>query len=146
VGAAVIYYRAIAAGCADRGTVPRMTIVHADAPTALAHVAAGRIGELAGYLADFIAELRSVGTEFFAIPAVTPHVALGPLMKRDSIPIVDMLEVTALRLRERGFSRVELFGTRFTIETALFGALDAFDVTPPGPQESTRSIASTSNS
>ena len=32
VGAAVIYYRAIAAGCAECGTVPRITIVHANAP------------------------------------------------------------------------------------------------------------------
>ncbi len=135
VGAAVIYYRAIAAGLTDRGAVPRITIVHADAPTALAHVSAGRIDALAGYLADFVAELRSVGTEFFAIPAVTPHVALGPLTKRDSMPIVDMLEVTARGLRERGFSRIALFGTRFTIETALFGALEGFDVIPPRPQE-----------
>ena len=135
VGAAVIYYRAIAAGCAERGTVPRITIVHADAPTTLAHVAAGRIDDLADYLADFVAELRSVGTKFFAIPAVTPHIALGPLTKRDSMPIVDMLEVTARGLRERGSSRIALFGTRFTIETALFGALDAFDVVSPRPQE-----------
>lgn len=59
VGAAVIYYRALAAGCADRGLVPRMTIVHAHSPTALAHVAAGRIEEVADYLAGFVAELRS---------------------------------------------------------------------------------------
>ena len=135
VGAAVIYYRAIVSGCVDRGSVPRMTIVHAHAPTALAHVAAGRFDELADYLADFVAELHSVGTEFFAIPAVTPHIALGPLTKHDSLPIVDMLEVTARGLRERGFSRIALFGTRFTIETALFGVLDAFDVVPPRPQE-----------
>jgi aspartate racemase len=135
VGAAVIYYRAIAAGCADRGAVPRMTIVHADTPTVLAHVAAGRIEALADYLASFVAELRNVGSEFYAIPAVTPHVALGPLTSRDSMPIVDMLGVTARGLRERGFSRVALFGTRSTIETALFGALDAFDVIPPRPQE-----------
>ena len=135
VGAAVIYYRAITAGCAERGLVPRITIVHADAPTALAHVAAGRIDELADYLADFVAELRSVGTEFFAIPAVTPHIALAPLVERDSMPIVDMLEVTARGLHQRGFSRIALFGTRFTIETALFGALDAFDVVSPKPQE-----------
>jgi aspartate racemase len=135
VGATVIYYRAIAAGCADRGAVPRITIVHADAPTALAHVAAGQIDKLADYLASFVAELRSVGATFFAIPAVTPHIALGPLMKRDSMPIVDMLEVTARGLQQRGFSRIALFGTRFTIETALFGALDAFDVISPRPQE-----------
>lgn len=135
VGAAVIYYRAITAGCAARGLVPRMTIVHADAPTSLAHVAAGRIDELGEYLAGFVAELRSVGTDFFAIPAVTPHIALGALTKRDSMPIVDMLEVTKCGLHERGFSRIALFGTRFTIETALFGALDAFDVVSPKPQE-----------
>jgi aspartate racemase len=49
--------------------------------------------------------------------------------------MVDMLEVTARGLRERGFSRVALFGTRFTIETSLFGALDSFDVIRPEPQE-----------
>jgi aspartate racemase len=135
VGAAVIYYRAIAAGCADRGTVPRMSIVHADAPTAPAHVAAGRIDELADYLAGFVAELRSVGARFFAIPAVTPHIALDRLTKLDPMPVIDMLDVTARGLRERGLSRIALFGTRFTIETALFGALDAFDVVSPRPQE-----------
>jgi aspartate racemase len=135
VGATVIYYRAIAAGCAERGVVPRITIVHAHAPTVLAHVAAGRIDELADYLASFVAELRTVGSKFFAMPAVTPHIALSPLTKRDPMPLVDMLEVTARGLRERGFSRLALFGTRFTIETALFGALDAFDVIPPRPHE-----------
>jgi aspartate racemase len=135
VGAAVIYYRAIAAGCVDRGAVPRMTIVHAHAPTALAHVAAGRIDALADYLAGFVVQLRSAGARLFAIPAVTPHIALEPLTTRESMPIVDMLEVTARGLRERGFSRVALFGTRFTIETSLFGALDSFDVVLPQPRE-----------
>ncbi len=135
VGAAVIYYRAIAAGCADRGTVPRITLVHAHAPTALAHVTAGRIEELADYLASFVAQLRTVGASLVAIPAVTPHIALGPLTRRDSMPIVDMLEVTARGLRDRNLSRIALFGTRFTIESSLFGALDAFDVISPRPQE-----------
>jgi len=135
VGAAVIYYRAIAAALADRGTAPRITIVHAHAPTVLAHVAAGRIDELADYLAGFVAELRGVGTELIAMCAVTPHVVVGPLTKRNSVPIVDMLKVTAQGLHERGFSRIALFGTRFTIETELFGALDAFEVIPPRPQE-----------
>jgi aspartate racemase len=135
VGAAVIYYRAIAEGLADRGTVPRITLVHAHAPTALAHLTEGRIDKLADYLAGFVAELRSVGTELIALCAVTPYVALGPLTQRALVPIIDMLEVSAQGLRERGFSRIALFGTRFTIETELFGALDAFDVITPRPQE-----------
>jgi aspartate racemase len=51
------------------------------------------------------------------------------------MPVIDMLDVTARGMRERGLSRIALFGTRFTIETALFGALDAFDVVSPRPQE-----------
>ena len=35
VSATVIYYKAIAAGCVDRGKVPRMTLAHAHAPTAI---------------------------------------------------------------------------------------------------------------
>ena len=95
VGAAVIYYRAIAEGCVDRGWVPRITMAHAHSPIALAHVAAGRIHELADYLAGFIGELRDAGAEFIAIPAVTPHIAIGPLTQRSSLPLINMLEVTA---------------------------------------------------
>ena len=62
------------------------------------------------------------------------------------MPIIDMLEVTARGLRERGFSRVALFGTRFTIETALFGALNAVEVIPPRPQEIDEIHGSTWNS
>ncbi len=135
VGAGVIYYRAIAAGCWERGSVPRITIVHAQAPTVLAHAAADRLDGLAEYLADFVIELGDVGVEFVAIAAVTPHVALGRLKERVALPIVDMLEVTAAGLRERGISRVALFGTRFTIESELYGALAGFDVVAPTPQE-----------
>ena len=135
VGAAVIYYRAIVAGCVNRGMVPRITIAHAHAPITLAHVAAGRIDELADYLAGFIEELRDAGAHFIAIPAVTPHIAVGPLTQRTSLPIINMLEVTAKGLHDRGYSRVALFGTRFTIESELFGALGAIDVIAPSPQE-----------
>ncbi len=135
VGAAVIYYRAIAEGCVDGGRVPRITMAHAHSPTALAHVTAGRIDELADYLAGFVGELRDAGAEFVAIPAVTPHIAVGPLTQRISLPLIDMLEPTAKALHDRGHSRVALFGTRFTIESGLFGALGAFDVISPRPHE-----------
>ena len=61
VGATVNYYEAITAACAARGMVPRITIAHANAPTALAHVTAGRINGIADYLAGFVGELAAVG-------------------------------------------------------------------------------------
>jgi aspartate racemase len=135
VSAAVIYYKAIAAGCVDRGKVPRMTLAHAHAPTALAHVTDGRIDALAEYLAGFVRELAAAGAELLAMPAVTPHIAIDLLRRQSPLPIADMLEATEQRLRERGLSRIALFGTRFTIETEMFGALGSFEVVAPEDDE-----------
>jgi aspartate racemase len=135
VGATVIYYEAIAKACAERNLVPRLTMAHANAPTALALVQAGRIEDLAAYLAGFVGELATVGADFFAIPAITPHICLAGLQRRVTLPIVDILAVTAQRLRNRQLSRIALFGTKFTIDSKLFGALDAFDVVRPHDDE-----------
>jgi aspartate racemase len=135
VGAAVYYYQRITAACADKGVVPRLTMVHADAPTVLAFVQAGRIEDLAGHLAGLVAELAASGATFFAIPAITPHICLDALNERVSLPIVSILQTTADRLRARGLSRVALFGTRFTIDRDLFGALSGFDVVRPHENE-----------
>jgi len=135
IGATVIYYEAIAAACAKKNFAPRMTIAHAHAPTALALVTAGRIDDMAGYLAGFANELAAAGAGFFAIPAITPHICLEQLKRQVSLPIVDILQVTVERLRQRKLSRVALFGTRFTIDKSLFGALEAFDVVRPRDAE-----------
>jgi aspartate racemase len=135
VGATVLYYQGIAAACAERSIVPRLTVVHANAPTALAFVQAGKIEDLAAYLAGFVGELAASGASFFAIPAITPHICLPDLKRRVSLPMVDILQVTARRLRDRRLSRVALFGTKFTIDRNLFGALDALDIVRPRDDE-----------
>jgi aspartate racemase len=135
VGATVLYYNGITAACAAKGIVPRLTIAHADAPTALAHVQCGRIDGLADYLAGFVGEVAAAGAAFAAIPAITPHICRAELKARISLPIVDILEVTARHLRQRGLARVALFGTKFTIDSRLFGALDGFEVVRPRDHE-----------
>ena len=135
VGATVLYYEGIAAACAQRNIAPRLTMAHAHAPAALAFVQAGRILDLATYLAGFVRELAASGASFFAIPAITPHICLADLKRQASLPIVDILQVTAECLRDRELSRVALFGTKFTIDSNLFGVLDAFDVVRPRDDE-----------
>lgn len=137
VGATVIYYEGLAAACAAHGFVPRMTIAHANAPTALAHVQAGRIEGLADYLAGFVGELQAAGAVVAAVPAITPHICRAELKARIGLPLVDILDVTARRLRERQLARVALFGTKFTIDSELFGALDGVEIVRPQEAEVT---------
>jgi aspartate racemase len=131
VGATVLYYEAIAAACAKQDIVPRLTMANAHAPTALALVQAGRIDDMATYLAGFVRELTAAGAAFFAIPAITPHICRRQLTAQVTLPMLDILDVTAARLAQRQLSRVALFGTRFTIDSKLFGALEAVDVVRP---------------
>jgi aspartate racemase len=110
-------------------------MAHADLATASALAQAGRIDDLASYLAGFAAELAASGATFFVIPACTPHICLDALKQRVLLPIVSILQTTAERLRARALSRVALFGTKFTIESDLFGALRGFDVVRPREDE-----------
>lgn len=135
VGAAMIYYQGITAACASRGVVPHVTMAHANAPTALALVTSGDISGLADYLAMFAKRLEAAGATFLVIPAITPHICRGELTSRVALPVLDILDVTANELRARGLNRVALFGTRFTIESDLFGALGGFDVVRPKEAE-----------
>ena len=135
VGAAVLYYQAVADGCAARNVVPRLTMAHAHAPHALALVTAGNIPGLADYLAGFADQLAAAGATFVAIPAITPHICLAELRRKVSLPILDLLSLTADEVRARKLRRVALLGTRFTIDRALFGALADFDVVRPWDAE-----------
>ena len=135
VGATVLYYEAIAAACAKREIVPRLTIAHAHAPTALALVQAGRIEDLASYLAGFVQELATAGAAFFAIPAITPHICRSQLRAQVALPMLDILNITTERLAQRQLQRVALFGTRYTIDSQLFGVLAGCDVLRPQDEE-----------
>lgn len=130
-----IYYEGITAACAAKGVVPRLTIAHANAPTALAHVQAGRIDGLAGYLAGFVHELAAAGARCAAIPAITPHICRASLKAQIGLPLIDILDVTRDHIRARGLVRIALFGTRYTIESRLFGGLDGIEIVDPQPDE-----------
>jgi aspartate racemase len=135
VGATVLYYEGITNACTARDTVPRLTIAHANAPTALELVQARSIDRLADYLAGFARELQSAGATCAAISAITPHICRTELKSRIDLPLIDILDVTAHHIRKLKLTSIALFGTKFTIASGLFGALDDVDVVRPQDTE-----------
>jgi aspartate racemase len=90
---------------------------------------------LAHYLAGLVTQLAAGGAEITAIVAATPHICADQLIARSPLPLVNMLTEVANAVRARGLKRVALLGTRFTIETRLFGCLKDIDVVMPQPDE-----------
>lgn len=123
VEAGIYYYERLVEAHAQAGATPRLLMVHADVRRAMGHVINGELEQLARYLGGLIRQLAAGGAEVAAIPAVTPHICIDALVEASPIPLVSILEATSDALRRRGLRRIALFGTRFVIESDLYGAL-----------------------
>lgn len=134
-GATVYSYRALAAAHAARGLTMRALITHADVVRVLGAVKDQDIAGLTDYLTGLVDGLARGGATVAAVGAIAPHIALPELAKRASIPVVDLVDETARVIRARGYRRVALFGTRFAVESALFGRLSGVEVVKPKPDE-----------
>lgn len=135
VGAAITYYRGLAAAHDDQRRPMRLVMDHASISRATEYASNGDRHGLAVYLAGFLSRLKTAGATFGVIPAVTPHLCIDELKRITPLPVVDITEVVAKHVRTRKLSRVALFGTRFVIESDLYGRLDGVDVVRPRPDE-----------
>ncbi|MBX3499851.1 MAG: aspartate/glutamate racemase family protein [Alphaproteobacteria bacterium] len=137
VGAAVHYYEALAGAHAAQARPLPLVMVNADMPTGLRYVQAGDLEGLAQYLAGLIGRMRDAGAELAAIPAVTPHICFDELAPISPLPLIDIVPPLAGSLRAQGVRRAALFGTRFTIESAMFGRLTDVELVTPRADEVT---------
>jgi aspartate racemase len=135
VGASVYYYQELAKAHAAQGRVLNLVMAHAHVDRVLGAVQAGDKEGLASYLASLIARLQAAGAEFAVVPAVAPHIAIAELTQLSPLPIVNLIEEIKREIAVRQFHRVALFGTRFAVESRLFGHLDQVEVVTPHPDE-----------
>jgi len=135
VDATVHYYGRITAACKARGFVPDLAIVHADVDTGQNLIRAGRLDQLAVYLAGFIERLAKAGAQQAVLPAVTPHICIKELAPLLPIPLINIVEVLAAELVHQRIRRVGLLGSIFTVQGSLWGQLAGIDIVKPQPEE-----------
>jgi aspartate racemase len=135
VGATVHYYRSLVQAHAAHGLIARLLIAHANLDDVRTRVEAGDIDGLAGYLARHIAQLAAGGAQIAVVSAVTPHICAPKLAAISPLPLVDIIDALNLELQSRRLLRVALFGTRFAMETRLFGRLAGVELAAPTAAE-----------
>src|SRR5207248_6345462 len=81
---------------------------------------AGELARVIDFLSAEIERLARAGADFALIAAVTPHLGFDKLQQRASIPLLSIVEATADAASAGGLRRLALFGTRFTMQAALF--------------------------
>ena len=124
VGAAIHYYRELAAAHDRLGRTMNLVMAHASV-TRVAEYAAksDRIG-LATYLSGFLEQLKAAGATFGVLPALTPHICIHELQAMAPIPVMDLTLLVANHIKARQLSKVALFGTRYVVESNMFGRLE----------------------
>ena len=109
-------------------------MVHADVDRVRHFVENNDRAGLARYLADFVSSLAAGGAEMTAIVAITPHICAAELTAISPLPLIDIVSEVAEAIHTRGLKRVALLGTRFTVESRMFGRLGV-DVVVPKTEE-----------
>jgi len=136
VGATIHYYRELIAAHERLDHVPRLLMAHADISSVYEILGTTKdLDGLARYLSGFVTSLAAGGAEFTAIVAATPHICAPQLVKLSPIPLIDMLAEVAAALRAKGLRRVALLGTRFTVESRMFGSLGDIEIVMPQPAQ-----------
>ena len=127
-GATVHYYERLTAAFIERGATPRFIISHADIKHVLACMTENAFDDLAEYLAGHIQNLERAGAGFAAIGAVTPHICAARLQARITLPFLALIDCVCAELQGRNVRRIAVLGTRWVMESAMYGRLSEFEV------------------
>jgi aspartate racemase len=130
LGAGVFYYKRIARAL-EAGPNSGLMLAHADLRKVLNAVRSGDIASLAEYLNTMITGLANAGATLSAIAAVTPHICITQLTRSAAIPIISILDCVRAELEGGSVRRLALFGTRYVIESDMFGSLPNVDIVRP---------------
>jgi aspartate racemase len=135
VGATVHYYEKLVKAHEERGRRLDIVIAHAATSRVFEYVQAEDRAGLAAYLNSFIRRLEAAGAELAAIPGITPHYCMRELSAVSPLAVFDIFDPLSQELAARGIRRAAVFGTRFAIESSLFGRLNNVEIVHPRSDE-----------
>src|SRR5438477_11202913 len=129
------YYRRLISTFAGKKAALELTIVHADSPTLLRHLASN---DAASQIAIYMAltnRLAAAGAKCVAITSIAGHFCIDAFKASSALPVVDMISEVNQAIARRAFERIGILGTRTVMETRLYGSVSGVEVVPPGGQD-----------
>ena len=117
------YYRSILARFRARkrdGGYPHIIINSLDVDKGIAMLDAGKLDDLADYLAAGVEVLARAGVDFGCMAANTPHLVFDEVQRRSAIPLLSIVRATSAHAKSSGLKKVGLFGTGFTMRASFY--------------------------
>lgn len=117
------YYMGIVYGVQEKTSkdfFPNLTIESLNVFEILKMIGDGRLEELTDHFVNALENLKKAGADFAALTANTAHIVFDQLEKRSPLPLVSIIDSTCDEALKRGYSRIGLLGTRFTMEQEFY--------------------------
>ena len=128
------YYRRLISTFASRKAPLELTIVHADAPTLLGHLARNDVAAQVAIYMKLTKRLVAVGAECVVVTSIAGHFCIEAFKAVSPLPVVDIIAEVNKAIAQRGFERIGILGTRTVMETRFYGGVSTATIVPPeGP-------------
>jgi len=99
---------------------PEIIIYSADLSSLMKILDAKDWGGLTDWLLERIIALQKAGAQFAVIGSNTPHIVFDKVKSGSPIPMLSIIEETRKNAQKRGFQKLGLLGTKFTMESDFF--------------------------
>jgi aspartate racemase len=135
------YYRRIIESYRHRlkdRSYPHIIINSIDLSQLLELAGSARRSDLIRFLQKEVRRLAAGGAELGAFAANTPHIVFEEVQQKSPIPLVSIVESVCNEVKQLGFKKVGLFGTRFTMEGDVYSKVfsrEGITVVLPIPEE-----------
>jgi aspartate racemase len=117
------YYKRLLDGAQKRdqgGPALQIIINSIDLQKGLDLLGRNQLNELTEYIVPEVVRLKNAGADFGFLAANSPHIVFDDIARRSPIPLVSIVEATCVEAKARGFKKLGLFGTRFTMHGRFY--------------------------
>ena len=145
-GGALCLLTACREGAARLGAHMHPTIVASAVPMALSLPGweSGDHTDVARFLEEGVRRVADAGADFYVCPDNTAHIVLERIAAELPIPGLHIAEVVCREIRNQGWKRAGLLGTKWTMTGPVYAAaLERADVERLVPDETTRESLNT---
>jgi aspartate racemase len=125
------YYRRLISAFAGKNTALELTIVHADTPTLLAHLARNDAKAQIAIYQRLTDRLVAAGAGCVVVTSIAGHFCIDGFKDVSPLPVVDMIAEVRAAIEARGLKRIEILGTRTVMETRFYGGVTSAEIVPP---------------
>jgi aspartate racemase len=129
------YYRGLIDRHTGSNTRLELTIVHADVHEMSRNLTSRDPQKQAEAFAPLVRRLAAAGAHAAAVTSMGGHFCIRELEAMSPLPLLNALPEVDAAIRQKGFKKVGIIGTRMVMETRLYGVISAAEVVVPQGDE-----------